>query len=282
MRLRRLAACAAACLLAAAIPLTVAVMQAQEREDRTLLSSEQMRAIINEASGERAMHHLLELVPYQRVRHASEYGGTLRESEVMVRFAKEYGYSNVRVETFPGNPQWQPSVGELWMTATGLPGGATDTRKLYDIHDIALALGQGTPTGDVSGDLVDAGACRAQDYDGKDLTGKVVLCSNGVGTFQAAQQKGAVGVLGYTALRPTEYSNQILRGLHQAGGERRQLRVRADARDRTCVHQAHRRREAAPAEAHDQLPVAARDQRHECLAERPSRQGEGHHRNAEL
>ena len=79
MRLRRLAACAAACLLAAAIPLTVAVMQAQEREDRTLLSSEQMRAIINEASGERAMHHLLELVPYQRVRHASEYGGILRE-----------------------------------------------------------------------------------------------------------------------------------------------------------------------------------------------------------
>jgi ribosomal protein L15 len=200
MRFRTLAA--AACLLAAAS------MPAQEREDRTLLSSDEMRAIINEASGDRAMHHLLELVPYQRVRPVSEYQGTLRESEVMSRFAKEYGYSNVRVETFPGGPVWQPSVGELWMTATGA-AGAPDTRKLYDIHDIALALGQGTPTGDVSGELVDAGTCRPQDYEGKDLAGKVVLCSSGTATFAAAAQKGAVGVLGYTALRPTEYSNQI-------------------------------------------------------------------------
>jgi hypothetical protein len=36
----------------------------QEREDRTLLSQQQMTAIINEVSGERAMHHVLELVPY--------------------------------------------------------------------------------------------------------------------------------------------------------------------------------------------------------------------------
>ena len=41
---------------------------AQEREDRTLLTHDQMRAIVNEASGERAMHHVLELVPYPRIR----------------------------------------------------------------------------------------------------------------------------------------------------------------------------------------------------------------------
>ena len=66
---------------------------AHEREDRTLLSHEQMRAIINEASGERAMHHVLELVPYPRIRPTSEYTGHFRESEVMASFAKEYGYS---------------------------------------------------------------------------------------------------------------------------------------------------------------------------------------------
>jgi hypothetical protein len=43
------------------------LLGAQEREDRTLLTQEQMTAIINEVSGERAMHHVLELVPYQRV-----------------------------------------------------------------------------------------------------------------------------------------------------------------------------------------------------------------------
>ena len=65
------------------------------------------------------------------------------------------------------------------------------SRKLYDIHDVALALGQGTPTGDVSGELIDVGAGRAQDLEGKDLTGKVLLSSSGLGPFaQAATQGG--------------------------------------------------------------------------------------------
>jgi aminopeptidase YwaD len=156
---------------------------AQEKEDRTLLSHDQMRSIINEASGERAMHTILELVPYQRVRPASEYGGDFRESAVMARMAKEYGFTNVRVETFPSGPQWQPSVGELWMTTP-------TSRKLYDIHDVALALGQGTPTGDVNGELIDVGAGRAQDLEGKDLTGKVLLSSSGLGIFNQAAQLG--------------------------------------------------------------------------------------------
>ncbi len=89
--------------------LCTAVMNAQEREGRTLLTWDQMRAIINEASGERAMHHVLELVPYPRVRPRSEYEGYFRESEVMVRFAKEYGYSNVEIESFPSQQRlWQP------------------------------------------------------------------------------------------------------------------------------------------------------------------------------
>ena len=197
MRVRTAGVCAAVCVWA------ISSVPAQEREDRTLLTSEQMRAIINEASGERAMHHVLELVPYQRVRPVSEYAGNLRESEVMARFAKEYGYSNVRVETFPQPGQiYQASVGELWTTSP-------ESRKLYDIHDVALALGQGTPSGDVSGDLVDVGAGRPEDLEGKDLTGKVVLSSSGLNGFAAAQQKGAVGIIGYTALRPNDYTDQI-------------------------------------------------------------------------
>src|SRR5438552_13609599 len=96
--------------------------RAQEREDRTLLSTAQMLAIINEASGERAMHHVLELVPYQRVRPPSEYQGHFRESEVMAAFAREYGFSNVAIDSYgqttpAGQPSmgWQPTQGELWM-----------------------------------------------------------------------------------------------------------------------------------------------------------------------
>ena len=67
------------------------IATAQEREDRTLLSQAGMTSIINEVSGERAMHHVLELVPYQRVRPPSEYNAPYRESRVMADFAKEYG-----------------------------------------------------------------------------------------------------------------------------------------------------------------------------------------------
>ena len=102
MRLRRLGAAAGACLLA------IAALPAQEREDRTLLTTDQMRAIINEVSGERALHHVLDLVPYQFVRPPAEYQGHFRESEVMAKLAKAYGFSNVAIEDYPTGQTWQP------------------------------------------------------------------------------------------------------------------------------------------------------------------------------
>src|SRR5215813_13104304 len=84
------------------------LISGQEKEDRTLLPQEQMTSIINEVSGERALHHVLELVPYQFVRPPSEYSGHFREAEAMARMAKEYGYSNVAIEDYPTGQTWQP------------------------------------------------------------------------------------------------------------------------------------------------------------------------------
>ena len=110
----------------------------QEREDRTLLSWEQMRALINEVSGERAMHTVLELVPYPRIRSREEYQNRFRETEVMERSAKESGFQNVAVESFPGpGGGWYASQGELWLVEPEL-------RKLYDIYDIAISLCSGS------------------------------------------------------------------------------------------------------------------------------------------
>src|SRR3954469_8074950 len=96
-------------LLLAAVAVLGVVAAAQEKEDRTLLSQEQMNAIINEASGERAMHNVLQLVPYQFVRPPSEYQGHFRESETIARLATEYGFSNVGIEDFPTGQTWQPT-----------------------------------------------------------------------------------------------------------------------------------------------------------------------------
>src|ERR1019366_9083574 len=133
--------------LSAALAFIASAALAQEKEDRTLLTWDQMRAIIMEASGERAMHHVLEFVPYQRVRPASEYTtGPFRESRMAAEFGKEYGFSTVEIENFPSAPLWQPSKGQLWATEKLGP------RKLYDIYDTPVALGGNTPTGDVSGE----------------------------------------------------------------------------------------------------------------------------------
>lgn len=182
-------------------------VSAQEREDRTLLNWDQMRAIINEASGERAMHHVQELVPYPRVRPRAEYLGHFRESEVMAAFAKEYGYSSVEIESFPA-PQrlWQATQGELWLTTP-------DKRKLYDIYDVAISLAPNSDNGDVTADVIDVGiGARPEDYQGKDVAGKVVLGSAGATVLQrlGVFERGAVGVISYTALRPDSYPDLIL------------------------------------------------------------------------
>ena len=65
----------------------------------------------------------------------------------MAEFAKEYGFSNVTIENY-GTPTtaWQPTQGELWMTTP-------KSVKLFDIHDIALALASINANGDFSGEL---------------------------------------------------------------------------------------------------------------------------------
>jgi aminopeptidase YwaD len=202
--------CVAAMLAAAA-----GALVAQEREDRTLLSREQMTAIVNEASGEQAMHTLLELVPYQRVRPPDEYKGHFRESEVLAARAKAYGFSNVVIESFAEGQAWQPTQGELWMTS---PRAV----KLYDVHDVALSLASLNANMDATGDLVDVGFGRAADFEGKDLTGKFALMSevpNGVGganlrtLYTEAVSRGAIGAIGISVIgfeRANDYPDQIV------------------------------------------------------------------------
>jgi hypothetical protein len=196
--------------LAGAAALSI-VLGAQEREDRTLLTQEQMTAIINEASGERAFHNVMEQVPYQFVRPPSEYQGHFREAVAVERMAKEYGFANVTVEDFPQqNPAFQPVVGELWTTAP-------KSIKLYDVHDIPESLASTNANGDISGDLVGVGQGTVADFDGKDVKGKFVLslAPNGLGqVYNRAVAAGAIGALGISAIgagdRAVDYPDAIV------------------------------------------------------------------------
>ena len=99
-------------------------------------------AIVNEASGERAMHHVMEPVPYPRIRPIAECQGHFRVSEVRVGFAREYGFSSAAIELFP-SPQrsWAPTLGELWLMT------ATEQKQPGDIHDLAVSVAANSQNG---------------------------------------------------------------------------------------------------------------------------------------
>jgi len=183
-----------------------ALSAAQEREDRVLLSWEQMRAIINEVSGERPKQAVLEMVPYARVRSAAEYDGNFSESEVMARLAREYGFSQVEIEKFPTSQRlWQATQAELWMVKP-------ESRKIYDFRDVAVSIASGSETGDVTADLVDVGyGGRPEDYAGKDVKGKIVLGSASSGVLQrlGVFERGAVGVISYNPIHPETNIDQV-------------------------------------------------------------------------
>jgi hypothetical protein len=184
---------------------------AQEREDRTLLTQDQMTAIVNEASGERAMHHVLELVPYHFVRPPSEYQGHFREAEVVAKLAKDYGFSNVVIEDYPvAESAYQPIVGELWTTSPR-------SQKIYDIHDIPESLASTNANGDISGDLISVGQGTQAEVDARDVAGKFVLSlapSDLNATYDRAMAAGAIGVVGVSAIgagdRAVDYNTQVV------------------------------------------------------------------------
>src|SRR5215831_16776563 len=199
-----------AMVLTGVIALLCVTAVAQEREDRTLLTTEQMNAIINDVSGERAMHHVLELVPYQFVRPPSEYQGHFREAEVMAKFAREYGFSNVAIEDFPTGQTWQPVIGELWVTSPR-------PEKIYDLHDIPESVASTNANVDFTGDLISVGQGTPPEFEGKDLKGKFVLslAPSGLGgVYQRAIAAGAIGALGISAIgagdRAIDYPDEIV------------------------------------------------------------------------
>ena len=65
-----------------------------------LLPDNIVNYFIGESSGERTYNHIAELSEYNRQRKASEFSGTLMESQYVADKLKEYGLSDVNIERF--------------------------------------------------------------------------------------------------------------------------------------------------------------------------------------
>jgi hypothetical protein len=166
---------------------------AQDQSDpRTLLPPSTLKAIAHELSGAQAFAHVVEMTPYERNRPPEEYGsGTYREAAYMAAKAREYGFSDVKLERFPQEQkQWDAEMAELWIEKP--------VRKLVTRYrDLPATLATGSETTEVTAELVYIGSGdREDDYAGKDVKGKIVLASGPVGAVHdlAVRKYGAAGV----------------------------------------------------------------------------------------
>ncbi|MGW8268302.1 MAG: M28 family peptidase, partial [Longimicrobiales bacterium] len=163
---------------------------AQLVDDRSVVPAAIRDPILLEYSGELAQAHV-SLLSVNRQRTLEEYTETFMETRYLEAMANRYGLSEVRVDLFPGGSGWVPEVGDLWMVEP-------TPRKLASLTMVPAALASGSGNADVEAELVYVGAARPEDFEGKDITGKIVLGDANVGMVfaQAVTQRGAAGALG--------------------------------------------------------------------------------------
>ncbi len=163
----------------------------------TFLPSAQMDEIIGEVSGEAAFNHILTMSGYPRDRKADEYAGTFWEARYVLDRLKEYGLADAEIVRFPGGETWDGVKGELWEVSPG-------REKIASYRDLTAMLASGSAPADVTADLVWVGDGTAKDFEGLDVTGKIVVTSGSAAAVHALAcgSKGAVGVVSFASQRP--------------------------------------------------------------------------------
>lgn len=153
-------------------------------------------AIENEISGDIAYNHLRTLTLYHAPNGSNE--DFEAEANWVAEKAREYGLTGVKIMWLGGGGRpWNLRSGEAWIVEP-------EEHKLGDVLEHPLRVGVGSHPADITAELVDVGAGTSDaDYEGKDVTGKIVLASGRLGTVQrqAVFQRGAAGIISFAARR---------------------------------------------------------------------------------
>jgi hypothetical protein len=161
------------------------------------------RALVAEISGDIAFEHIRWFTHYHRPMGGSE--GYQAVEKYVYDKAREYGLEDVRiVKLKQNNPSWSPRPSELWLIEPEL-------RRLAFNTEIPLALADYSRQADVaSAELVDIGDGSEERFEGKDVSGKVVLTSGPVqkAMEEAVWKRGALGVIAFSMSRMPDYPDQ--------------------------------------------------------------------------
>src|SRR5262249_5468806 len=200
-----------ALLVALAVALPGPVRAAEDRAPKTsLLPDPALAAIVAETSGSLAKDTVVALCERHRVQASAGFHDA---AEYVAARAREYGLSDVRIETFPADGA--TTYGTFtsyygWEAESGvLDEISPRAETVADFAKMRVALADYSNDADVTADLVDVGQGTSDaDYAGKDVKGKIVLAGGGVATAhkEAVEKRGAAGVLSYQPNQTTGWS----------------------------------------------------------------------------
>lgn len=183
--------------------LTAITISGQNSQPRTLLPEKIIDELIGEASGEKAMNHIIEMAAYIHDRPASEYTGDFFETGYIMMKLKEYGLEGATVDRYPGGKTWDGVKATLWEVSPG-------HKKMADYSDLAAVLASGSTNADVTADLVWVGEGRAADIGNLDLNGKIAVTSGNISmVHNLVVAKGAAGVISFFSPRPLQVPTAI-------------------------------------------------------------------------
>jgi aminopeptidase YwaD len=171
-----------------------------------LLKENLIWEIIAEVSGELQVNNIMQMAPYELNRQESEYLGNYRETDFLLNILKRYGFSDVHVEKFDSDPQWDAVTGRLTITGP--------RKEVIADHDrIAASLAKGSKSSDVETELVyvpDGDSTNS--YEGIDVKRKIVISEGNVRSiFDAAvNSHGAAGAVSYEVRYPERYPEMLI------------------------------------------------------------------------
>lgn len=176
-------------------------------EPPPLLPESAVEALAGEVSGESAKRNLEFLSRHHRMRGSRGYRAA---AEFIAEQLRAYGLDEVSIEQFPvdgevfygtqrSRPAWDADFAELWELRDD-DGNWVRGERVASWEAMPITLAQDSETASVSAELVDVGAGTSpDDYDGRDVRGKLVLTSSQPGPVAAlaVDQHGAVGIVSY-------------------------------------------------------------------------------------
>ncbi|MFC1732351.1 M28 family peptidase [candidate division KSB1 bacterium] len=158
--------------------------------DRCVVPASIRDAVLNEFSGELALRHV-EILSVDRNRQADEYLDRFFETEYFVDMFNQYGLSEVKVDFFPSGEIWDAEEGDLWLVSP-------ESKKIAGLTIIPESLAAGSASADVETEVVHVGLGRPEDYEGKNVAGKIVFGNTSVSSLynSGVVERNAVGALG--------------------------------------------------------------------------------------